>query len=82
MPPQKKKNQWKEKKDLPPNALDIHPSTLLNFMMPGLQSAAEIRRDPGPAGLVTMGFDINGVIYTGKGMFYYLWLIIYYILFF
>lgn len=52
------------KKDLPPNALEIHPSSLINLMMPGI-NPYEIRRTQPPDSTVTMGYKIDGIVYTG-----------------
>lgn len=54
-------------KELPQNALEIHPATLLNEMMPGT-NAIEVRRTQEPEPKVTMGFKIDGILYTGTGI--------------
>lgn len=55
------------KKDLPPNADQIHPSLLLNSMIPGLVSVELERTSMDNVCCVTMGFEINGIMYTGSG---------------
>ena len=54
----------KNVKKLPDNALEMHPCTLLNMMMPGI-NPVEVRKSED--GLVIMGYKIDGIMYTGKG---------------
>lgn len=53
-------------KELPPNAAELHPTTVLNIMRPGL-TAVELQRETGPNPRVTMGYVIDGQTYTGVG---------------
>ena len=56
-------------KALPPNALEIHPVMLLNQMRPGT-TYNEVGRVGNPPNIqFTLGVEINGVTYTGAGMF-------------
>lgn len=54
------------KKELPANAAELHPSVLLNTMRPGIV-AVEISRTPGPNSTVTMGYEVDGRMFTGVG---------------
>lgn len=57
-------------KELPPNAINIHPVMLLNQMRPGLTYVELNRVGNPPNTMFTLAVDIDGIEYTGTGNIY------------
>lgn len=63
-------------KELPPNPTNIHPVMLLNQMRPGLTYAELSRVGNPPNTMFTLAVEIDGVEYSGTGMYIFYQLII------
>jgi len=56
-------------KELPPNPTNIHPVMLLNQMRPGLTYVELSRVGNPPNTMFTLAVEIDGVEYSGTGMY-------------
>lgn len=57
-----------KRKELPPNAASLHPAMLLTYMRPGLEyRELAVTGDKPQTMLFTMGIDVDGATYIGKG---------------
>lgn len=63
----KKEPKVPVEKDLPLNAMDIHPVMLLNQMKPGLTYVEVNRVGNPPNTLFTLAVEIDGINYNGSG---------------
>ena len=63
----KKETKTTVQKELPTNALSVHPVMLLNQMRPGLTYVEVNRIGNPPNTMFTLGVEIDGVEYTGTG---------------